>query len=137
MGYRLITTKAPVVSNWSPGTFNTSAYGTGWESTQGTTNSHAFHRAVFQTNSNKLLLQVNVGGLTILDVDLQEIDQNFKLNCGNNDVLFTIAEYQNNLWIYEPSSIIMFEAGETTAFKFKSKQGNKQVLRGMSEWGEI
>jgi hypothetical protein len=134
---------APEVTNWTAGQVIGSSAFTQASPDICLMKPSEFCRAVFQLNSDKVYMHVlildedGVTEKTQLYVDLEEVSKNFKLHKANN-ISFPIMQYESpGLWIYEPYATILVPSGDQFQIRFKAKQGNITVVRGMSEWGRL
>jgi len=99
---------------------------------------------VFHTSTNEMLMRVELDATVILDLDLEEIYNDFKLEpgpgLGNDDggswgahAPF-ISAYNENRFRFQPPDPMSF----ATSFKvqLKAKAGTKTLERGITTWRE-
>lgn len=99
---------------------------------------------VFHTSTNEMLMRIELDATVILDLDLQEIFEDFKLEpgpgSGNDDGSSWgahppfISAYNDNRWRFKPPEPMSF----ATSFKvqLKAKAGTKTLERGITTWRE-
>lgn len=97
--------------------------------------------SVLQFNSNRVLLQVDVDSTNVMDEDLEEIDEDFRLRGGlfggssgggaGSPYHFSIYSYANKRFSIRPKHPL--RALTNLTIKCKSKGGNKRLERGRVE----
>jgi len=130
----------PKVEEWSTDqSLSTSSYKEVWASAVSQTFPSSFFLALLETNSNRVWLKVEVNGEVVIEIELQDLDLNYKLGQDHAAAVadFLVVEYFNNKWRFLPHTAIRIEKGSKISFQLKSAQGsNKKLVRGMSYWGK-
>ena len=129
----------PKYTMWSADqTLTTASYTTVWSGNSDTYVKGAFYEAIWQLNSDKILIQVIVNSITILDLDLEELSNDFKLESnGISNLVFSLQKYGTQRWIFRPPSPIRIDKNSSVSIKMKVKTGNDKLLvRGLSVWGD-
>jgi len=102
------------------------------------TGSAIFYQAIWQLNTDKMQVQVEVDGVTKYDFDLEELKKDFKLKQDGHDSggweVFPIWRYESKRWAFKPPVPTKFSA--SFKIKFKSNSGTKKVERGYSIVGD-
>lgn len=100
-----------------------------------TSGSTIIYEAIWQLNTDKMDLRIEVDNIIVLDCDLDELKDDFKLKRDDkNRPGFTIVEYDSKRWRFRPPAPI--RVNNTFKLQFKSQNGNKKVQRGITVWGK-
>jgi len=89
-----------------------------------------FLKAIFQTNSDKMLIRVLLDGSVILDLDMDELVKDFKVRGGGAGARFCLKPYGSKRWEFLP--MIPIEADNEIKIQMRAVSGTKKVERGIS-----
>ena len=81
--------------------------------------------SIWQLNTDKMYLRILIDGVVVADLDLYELQKDFKLQTG-----FVLELYALKRWRFQP--LIPITANNEIKIQMKSHSGNKGVLRGIS-----
>jgi hypothetical protein len=98
-----------------------------------------FHEAVWNLNSDYVDIKATVNGTVVLDVNLDILATSYGLNFNHNLVLgFAVLEYAPNKWLLRPPTPwqIDKDSGMTIEMRKSGNGANKNLVRGLSVWGE-
>jgi len=93
----------------------------------------ALAESIYQINTDKMYFRVVVDGVVRLDLDLEELKKDFKLDGHGHDNdgnIIGLQEYHSKKWRFAPSFPISFN--DNIRLQMKSKSGCKKVERGIS-----
>jgi len=142
-GVASVALTSPAKMHWEewPGTplsITSSAYAVAWQTpvlaTQGT-----FYQAIWQVNSDGLLLRVDIDGVKMIDgLLLKDLEKKFKLKNEEGSLpSFSIAEYESKRWAFNPPVPVGINSGSRMTVSFQAVSGTKKIERGISVWGEV
>lgn len=92
---------------------------------------------LIKLNTNKMDLRITLDPgeteeLVVVDVDLQELTNDFKVSKLVNAAL--IYTHHNNIWVYQPREPQWCSSG--FKIELKSQSGNKSLEGGYVEWSD-
>lgn len=89
------------------------------------------HEALWQLNTEKMLLRLEIDSVVVADLDLDELQDNFELrNSGGGNLLYSFLRYDNKRWVLRPP--VSLEAKVDFKIQMKSSSGDKRVERGIT-----
>lgn len=100
-----------------------------------------FYGSIFHLNSRNLYFRMIVNGETAIDLDLEELYEQYHLRCkgggsssGNcSEVVdWPLVCFSTNRWRLRANTTVV---SSSIVLRLKAKSGTKKVYRGMSWWG--
>lgn len=129
------TIKCPIVTAWPT---NTSIYDDEWVTAyQDNTGGKIFYVAVFSTNTTQMDFQLEVDGITVMDVNLDDVSKTYGLDGTGTNILgveFPIAAYASKSYRIKFRGFVKVDS--SISFKFKSEKKTKTVYNGLISMGE-
>jgi len=120
--------------SWAQWSGGTQTVGTSWVDVYTLTTQGVFQGAVWQVNTYKMLLQIEIDGALVVDLDMEELRKDFKFEHDESTLGITswLSEYESNRWRFQPPEPLRFD----TSFKvrLKSASGSKKCYRGITVW---
>lgn len=99
-----------------------------------------FYHAVWQINSSNMRVRLIYDNQTALDLNLDELSQDFKLSSPYSPANeFILIEYHNpGRWMLKPPEPFYTNIGSSISIDMKSTQNNKIYIlsRGITVWGQ-
>ena len=135
----IATTAEQRYEKWSiPQISLSNTFTTVWQKTQ---NDIAFYSALFHISTDKMWIRVEVDGTEIMNCDIEELKDDFKLSSdggsssggGASGARFGIREYASKRWEFMP--LIPIRVATDITIQMRSHSGNKTLYRGLSVWG--
>lgn len=96
-----------------------------------------FHESVWQVDSSKIDVRITVNGLVVFEHNLNVLSSGMGLTFSSDIHTFSVREYAPNKWVVRPPQAWQIDKDSGLAIEMRKSAGNdKELVRGMSVWGE-
>lgn len=125
------------IDNWSVPNDNLSLTDSYQDVYLNSTPKSQIYQLGWMTNSEKVMVRLEIDGEQIFELDLESLEDNWKLKSSDSanasSEMFHLVAITNNGWLFRPPTILLVDS--TFRVQMKRTSGNRNLYRGKTVWG--